>query len=172
MSSTRAACGAFSRTLHEKASSEVNLSKTTTEGDEASRAASRAALLLSGTEKHVTGFPAPSLSSASEAVFGEAEAPTDREYPALAKARSSAAVRTPAAEERGSGHTVERKSTDFLFFSSGGGSGVGGVGDSSAAACATGLFFRGVAGVALGAAVDANRLALEVPRPESACIGG
>ena len=45
------------------------------------------------------------------------------------------------AEERGSGHTVERKSTDFLFFSSGG-SGVGGVGDSSAAACATGLFFR------------------------------
>ena len=118
MSSTRAASGAFSRTLQEKASSEVNLSKTTTVGLQEERAASRAELLLRGTEKQATGavrqkLPPP-RSRASEAALRAAEAPTASEYPALANALSRAVVLTPAAEECGSGQTVERKSTDFF----------------------------------------------------------
>ena len=177
MSSTLAASGSLSFTLQEKASSEVNLSKTTTVGSQAERAASSFSALLSGVSKHATARrespAARPLSSAAEASFRAAEAPTATSYPALAKARSRAAVRTPAAEECGSGQTVERKSTDFFFVAGEEVEDVGvGVGDSSAAAdaaaAAADLFRVGVA----PRGADASRLALEGTRPEGACIGG
>jgi len=168
MSSTLAASGTFSLTLQEKASSEVNLSKTMTVGCEEERAASRSELRLRGTEKQETGVvrqKLPPRSRASEAAFRAAEAPTDSEYPALAKALSKAVVRAPAAEECGSGQTVERKSTDFFEIGGGGGGCDDDEEESSrrrpAAADAVIAARLGGAGVAMRAR-ETNRRALEV----------